>query len=256
MSGILYLIPTPLGKVSAEKSLPSSVISLIHELKYFAVEQVKTSIQFLQSIKHPVTEFELNFIVINKQQKDSEQDMEVLNLLLSGESVGLMSEAGCPGVADPGSQLIRLAHSAGIRVIPQVGPASMILALMASGFNGQKFRFNGYLNRDHEGRNEDLKQLEIASLQFDQTELFMESPQRNLTVLKDAITVLQNETRLLVACQITLPDEIIISKTVAEWKRTKLPDIEKKPCIFGIYGEPAFRVKPNKKQTVTKVKRW
>ena len=256
MAGKLYLIPTPLGKVSAQQSLPQDVVELVLGLRTFAVEQVKTAIQFLHSIKHETPEYELKFFDIGKKRISIEDEIEIINLMLEGQDIGLMSEAGCPGVADPGSTIVRLAHHSGIQVVPLVGPASMILALMASGFNGQKFRFSGYLGRDHEARNAQLKQLEQDSLQYDQTELFMESPQRNITLLKDAIAGLQNDTWLLVASQITMPDEIIISKTVADWKRTKLPEIEKKPTIFGIYGESAYKIVPQKKSIPTKVKRW
>lgn len=254
--GQLHLIPTPLGKVSPEKSLPQSVLEQIHQINHFAVEQVRSSISFLQAAKHPVAEYELHFYQLPKPGTDSEVLTELLQILLEGNSVGVLSEAGCPGVADPGSELIKLAHSAGIQVIPHIGPASMILALMASGFNGQRFRFNGYLQRDHQGRNEQLRGMEKDSLQFDQTELFMEAPQRNLTLLKDAIGGLMNETQLLVACNLTLPDELIISKKVSDWKQLKLPDIEKKPCLFGIYAESGFKNTAKDKSKPTTVKRW
>lgn len=257
MSGILYLIPTPLGKVPATHSIPQNSIDIVLGLNTFAVEQVKTSIQFLHSIKHPTPEYLLKFFEVSKKNNSTDSEIEIINLLLEGQNIGLMSEAGCPGVADPGSSLIRLAHHSGVQVVPLVGPASMILALMASGFNGQKFRFNGYLGRDHQARNAELKQLEQDSLQYEQTELFMESPQRNITLLKDAIAGLQNDTWLMVACQLTMPDELIISKTVAEWKRTKLPEIEKKPAIFGIYGESTYRTEiRSRKEAAINVKRW
>jgi 16S rRNA (cytidine1402-2'-O)-methyltransferase len=254
--GVLHLIPTPLGKVPPEQSLPESVLSVLHQLSHFAVEQVRSSISFLHAAKHPQQEFELKFYQLPKPGTDSEILMELLQLMLEGTSVGLLSDAGCPGVADPGNELVKLAHSSGIRVIPHIGPASMILALMASGFNGQKFRFNGYLKRDHQGRNEQLKELEKSSLQFDQTELFMEAPQRNTTLLKDAISGLMNETQLLMACNLSLPDELIISKKVADWKRVKLPDIDKKPCIFGIFSESGYKMQPKDKGKIATVKRW
>lgn len=256
MPGTLFLIPTPIGKTAMEYSLPPFNIEVIHSLRFFAVENIKTSIQFLLAVKHPVPEYELEFAEVSKRSVNTDIDMNIINRLLDGDNVGLMSEAGCPGVADPGANLISLAHHTGIPVRPLVGPSSMILALMASGFNGQKFRFNGYLGRDHQSRNEQLKKLEQDSLQFDQTELFMESPQRNLILLKDAIQVLQNETKLMVACNLTAPDELIISQTVATWKRTKLPDIEKKPSIFGIWGESAYKVSNPAKAKATSVKRW
>ncbi|TNE73324.1 SAM-dependent methyltransferase [bacterium] len=256
MPGTLYLIPTPIGKSALDKSIPPYNLEVIHSIRFFAVESIKTSIQFLLSIKHPVPEFELEFVEVSKRNNSSDVEMDIINRLLGGEDVGLMSEAGCPGVADPGAGVIALAHHTGVKVSPLIGPASMILALMASGFNGQKFRFNGYLGRDHQARNEQLRKLEQDSLQFDQTELFMESPQRNLTLLKDAIQVLQNETRLMVACNLSSPDELIISQSVSVWKRTKLPDIEKKPTIFGIWGESAYKVQNPAKSKQATVKRW
>ncbi|MEX0945043.1 MAG: SAM-dependent methyltransferase [Balneolaceae bacterium] len=227
---ILYLIPTPIGKRKENLVLPDHTIEIIKSLDCFIVEKPQTSISFLKWIGHPKPEFEITFRVLNKKTPGHEV-YSYLSLLKSG-NVGLMSEAGAPGVADPGSGFISLVHDNGYRVVPLTGPSSILLALMASGLNGQQFSFYGYLSlRDNE-RLAEIKFMEEFSLRSGQTQIFMETPHRNQILFQTLLQQLSPSTKLCIASNITQPDEFIKTKRVSEWKQTDEPDLQKKPALF------------------------
>ena len=233
--GTLYLIPVTLGddNIAAllPTSLPSDVIKIAQTLEHFVVESEKTARQFLSAIKtaKPVRELTLNLLNEHTLDKDV---AALLAPLLAGKDVGLMSDAGCPGVADPGAKLVALAHQKNIKVVPFVGPSSILLALMASGLNGQQFAFLGYLPVDKQGRNLRLKEIEKRSQTHNETQIFIETPYRNQHMLEAILSSCNANTRLCVASQVSLPDEMIVTKRISEWKQGALPDLNKKPTVF------------------------
>ena len=229
--GTLYLIPVTLGDDNISKVLPVDVINIAQQLDTFVVESEKSARHFLSTIKtiKPVRELSLNLLNEHTEDKDVSA---LLAPLLAGKDVGLMSDAGCPGVADPGARLVELAHHKGIRVVPFVGPSSILMSLMASGLNGQQFAFLGYLPVDKTLRNQKLKEIEKRSLSHKETQLFIETPYRNQHMLEAILSVCQPNTRLCVACDISLDTEMIVAKTIASWKKTPLPDLHKRPTVF------------------------
>lgn len=229
--GTLYLLPVTLGDDNISRVLPPEVVTIAQQLETFVVESEKSARHFLSTIKtiKPVRELTLN--LLNEHTEDKTLP-ELLKPLLAGQDVGLMSDAGCPGVADPGAKLVELAHQKGIRVVPFVGPSSILLSLMASGLNGQQFAFLGYLPVDKTQRNQKLKEIEKRSLTHKETQLFIETPYRNQHMLEAILSVCQPNTRLCVACNISLSDEMILTKTIALWKKSPLPDLHKKPTVF------------------------
>lgn len=230
----LYLIPTPLGTADTPCLLPHEQAQ-IQTLTDFVVEAEKTARAHLKAfgIKTPIRE--LNLCTLNEHT--SEKDITaLLQPLQAGRSMGLLSEAGCPAVADPGAQLVAKAHQAGFAVIPLIGPSSIMLALMASGANGQCFAFKGYLPTEKSARINRLKELEIRSRQENETQLFIETPYRNDALLADTISTLHPQTRLCVATDLTLPSQKIISQPVAAWRQMKnLPSLKKRPSLFVFY---------------------
>ena len=233
--GTLYLIPVTLGddNIAAllPTSLPSDVIKIAQTLEHFVVESEKTARQFLSAIKtaKPVRELSLNLLNEHTLDKDV---ATLLSPLLAGKNVGLMSDAGCPGVADPGAKLIALAHQKGVKVVPFVGPSSILLSLMASGLNGQQFAFLGYLPVDKLARNIKLKEIEKRSQTHNETQIFIETPYRNQHMLEAILTSCNANTRLCIASQVSLPDEMIVTKRISEWKQSVLPDLHKIPTVF------------------------
>ena len=229
--GTLYLIPVTLGDDNITKVLPADVVSIAQQLDTFVVESEKSARHFLSTIKtnKPVRELSLNLLNEHTEDKDIPT---LLAPLLAGKDIGLMSDAGCPGVADPGARLVELAHQKGIRVVPFVGPSSILLSLMASGLNGQQFAFLGYLPVDKTLRNQKIKEIEKRSLTHKETQLFIETPYRNQHMLEAILSTCQPNTRLSVACDISLNNEMIATKTIAIWKKTPLPDLHKRPTIF------------------------
>lgn len=229
--GTLYLIPVTLGDDNISKVLPADVLSLAQQLDTFVVESEKSARHFLSTIKtiKPVRELTLNLLNEHTEDKDV---AGLLTPLLAGKDVGLMSDAGCPGIADPGAKLVELAHQKGVRVVPFVGPSSIVLSLMASGLNGQQFAFLGYLPIDKALRNQKLKEIEKRSLSHKETQLFIETPYRNQHMLEAILAVCQPNTRLCVACDISLSTEMIITKTIASWKKNPLPELHKRPTVF------------------------
>ena len=229
--GTLYLIPVTLGDDNIHQVLPHEVIKIAQNLEDFVVESEKSARHFLSTIKtaKPVRELSLNLLNEHTLDKDV---AALLAPLLAGKDVGLMSDAGCPGIADPGAKLVELAHIKGIRVVPFVGPSSILLSLMASGLNGQQFAFLGYLPVDKTTRNLRLKEIEKRSQTHNETQIFIETPYRNQHMLEAILSVCQPNTRLCVACDISLESEMIVTKTIATWKKSPLPDLHKRPTVF------------------------
>ncbi|MCB0456851.1 MAG: SAM-dependent methyltransferase [Flavobacteriaceae bacterium] len=228
--GNLYLIPCTLGDTPPLEVLPLSVKKAIESIDCYIVENEKSARRFIKSIVPNKSQPNLNIETINKFTDEN----EIPNLLqpcLRGEHVGVLSEAGCPGIADPGAAVVAQAHLKGIRVIPLVGPSSLLLALMASGFNGQNFAFNGYLPIDKQERKKELKRLEKLSEEHNQSQLFIETPYRNNQLLESLLLVLHPQTQLCIACDITLPSEYVLTQSVEAWKKTKV-DLHKRPTLF------------------------
>ncbi len=234
--GTLYLIPTTLGKTPENNTIPEYTLSILRKLEVLVVENIQTSVKFLQWAGDTIPEYNIEFYPLTKNTPDQEI-YSFLKPLKAGKDVGLMSEAGAPAVADPGSKLVKMAHQNGIKVVPLVGPSSILLALMASGFNGQSFAFNGYLPIDAKGRKNMLIQLEGESRRHDRTQLFMEAPYRNNEMLKSILETCNSDTRLCIATDITLPSEDIRSMSIKEWKQVAKVDLHKRPTIFILYGK-------------------
>lgn len=228
--GKLYLIPTTLGEMNPEDVLPQTIKRSIDFIDDYIVENEKTARRFIKSVHPEKKQPELNLYLLNKHTEEADYT-KMIQPLLEGKNVGLMSEAGCPGVADPGAVIVKLAHDKGIQVIPLVGPSSILLAVMASGMNGQSFAFNGYLPIDTNEKKSALKQFERLSHEKNQSQLFIETPYRNNKLLEDLLQILQPSTQLCIACDITLPTEFIKTKSVNDWKKNKV-DLHKRPCIF------------------------
>jgi 16S rRNA (cytidine1402-2'-O)-methyltransferase len=228
--GSLYLIPTRLGDNAPLEVLPISVKKVIESIDDYIVENEKTARRFIKKISSGKSQASLTIHILNKYTKPDEFQ-SFLEACKSGRSIGLLSEAGCPGIADPGADIVKIAHENNIRVIPLVGPSSILLALMSSGMNGQSFTFNGYLPIDKAERKTKLKQLERISVEQNQSQIFIETPYRNNKMVEDICAILQNQTRLCIACDITLRTEYIKTKTVEEWKHITV-DLHKRPAIF------------------------
>ena len=229
--GTLYFIPVTLGDDNLARALPPDVISIAQNLEIFVVENEKTARRFLGLMKTQKPVRELTLHTLNEHTEDKTIPA-LLAPLLAGQDVGLMSEAGCPGIADPGAKLAALAHQKGIRVVPLVGPSSILLSLMASGFNGQRFTFLGYLPADKAARIQRLKDIEKQSQKNNETQIFIETPYRNQHLLEDILASCHPETRLCVACNISMDDELIVSRSIRHWKQSPLPDLHKKPTVF------------------------
>ncbi len=235
MTGILYLLPVGLGDSDLSAVLPQKNMEIIRTLTYFIAENAKEARAFLKQCAYPeISRAQLSLI---NQHAKAEELRSFLEPLLQGHHMGLMSDAGCPGIADPGAEVIRIAHQKGIRVVPLVGPSSIVLSIMASGFNGQNFAFVGYLPIDKNERSKRLKDLEQLTIKQKQAQFFIETPYRNQALFDDLLKTLNPASKLLVATNITLGDESIQVKTLAAWKKAPAPDFHKKPTIFGIYSE-------------------
>jgi 16S rRNA (cytidine1402-2'-O)-methyltransferase len=236
MPGTLYLIPCTLGETPAEQVLPQHVIDLARRLHHFVVEQPKTARRFLAALKHEQPIQTLHFATLN-EHTGADELSGMLVPLLSGQDVGVISEAGCPGIADPGADLVNLAHRNGIRVVPLVGPSSILLALMASGLNGQCFAFHGYLPIAEADRKNSISALEAESIRRNQTQIFIETPYRNDRLLAALIAQCRPETQLCVATDITLTGEQIRTHTIAQWKTQPLTQLNKRPSLFLLLGK-------------------
>ena len=232
--GILYLIPTPIGDNSSFEVLPISVKKIVEELKYFIVENEKIARRFIKKIIPGKNQEELILFPLNKFTTQEELN-SYLRPCLEGISMGLLSDAGCPGIADPGAVIVSKAHKLGITVKPHIGPSSIILAMMSSGMNGQNFAFNGYLPVDKKQRTQSLIKYQRHSYKEEQAQLFIETPYRSDTLFAEMIKVLDPNTRLCVACDLSLLSEYIKTQSVLEWKKSR-PNLNKRPCIFILQG--------------------
>ncbi|MCB0705927.1 MAG: SAM-dependent methyltransferase [Saprospiraceae bacterium] len=229
-TGTLYLLPIPLGE-DANHTLPEYLIQQFHRLDYFVAERAKTARRFLKEINHPKPMSEIHIEELNKHSQAEDLPF-LLKPALEGHDLGLLSEAGCPGVADPGAQLIQLAHNRQIKVFPMVGPSSILLALMASGMNGQQFCFNGYLPQKKPDLIRKLQLLEKQALKFKQTQLFIETPYRNGAMFEACLEALAPNTRLCIACDLTLPTQYVRTCDIADWKKQPTPELHKRPAVF------------------------
>lgn len=234
METALYLLPVTLGDTPIEQVLPPYNREVILQIKHFIVEDIRSARRFLKKVDRSINIDELEFYPMGKHAS-ADMFAEYLKPLQAGHSMGVISEAGCPAVADPGADVVAIAQRKGFRVIPLVGPSSMILAVMASGFNGQSFAFNGYLPIDGGDRVKKIKQLEGRVYTEHQTQLFIETPYRNAKLMEMLLQTCRPQTKICVAAGITCPEEYICTKTVQDWKKTKMPDLSKIPAIFLIY---------------------
>jgi 16S rRNA (cytidine1402-2'-O)-methyltransferase len=229
-NGTLYLIPVPLAEDASAKSFTPYLEKTINHIHEYIVENSKTARRFLKEAGLTIPQSELIVHDYGKHKRDgSLQDF--FGGLFNGKDVGLMSEAGCPGVADPGSEIVAYAHANGVKVVPLVGPSSILLALMASGFNGQSFTFHGYLPIDKVQRSTKIKELENAADRKSQTQIFIETPFRNNQMLEEILRTCKPETRLCIGCDLTSEDEFVQTKSIKNW-RISAPDLHKKPSIF------------------------
>ena len=227
----LYLIPVTLGDTPINQVLPDYNHDIIVNIKHFIVENIRSARRFLKQVEKAIDIDELTFYELNRHT-DRKIIGEYLQPLAQGQSVGIISEAGCPAIADPGADVVAIAQARGIKVVPLVGPSSIIMSLMGSGFNGQSFAFNGYLPVDVPGRIKALKKLENKVYNEDQTQIFIETPYRNTKMMETMLQSLRPSTKVCIAAGITTPQEFIVTKTVEKWKKGPMPDFEKVPCVF------------------------
>lgn len=230
MAGNLYLVPNSLGNSDTDFFLPAKFKPLITGLRYFVVENTRNARRYLKSIDQQVDIDKITFFELNKHTSPAAVP-GFLQPVMEGNHMGMISEAGLPGVADPGASLVSLAHQKAIRVIPITGPSSMFLALMGSGFNGQQFRFSGYLPVQKNERIQAIKQLERITEEKNETQIFMETPYRNNALLDDLCSACKGQTMLCVAADLTMDTEFIKTAPVSWWKKKK-PDLHKRPAVF------------------------
>lgn len=234
MEPALYLIPVTLGATPLEQVLPAYNRSVILGIRHFIVEEVRSARRFLKQVDRNVDIDALEFYPMGKHA-DAARFARYLDPLRQGHPMGVISEAGCPAVADPGADVVAIAQREGLRVVPLVGPSSILLAVMASGFNGQSFAFHGYLPIDPAARARRLKQLEALTVSENQTQLFIETPFRNAKMVADILRTCRPQTRLCIAAGLTSPEEYVRTLTVKQWQGTKIPELSKVPAIFAIY---------------------
>ena len=229
----LYLIPVTLGDSPIEKVIPQYNIEVILSIKYFIVENIRSARRFLKKCDPSINIDELTFYELNKH---TNMDLigNYLKAITKGESIGIISESGCPAIADPGADVVEIAQRRGYKIIPLVGPSSILMSLMASGFNGQSFAFHGYLPIDNSDKIKRIKQLESRSYNENQTQIFIETPYRNQKLAEDFIAHCKPQTRLCIAMNISLDNEYIVTKTMKEWKNN-LPEMHKQLCVFLIH---------------------
>ena len=232
-TGRLFLLPAPLGNDATSKQLPDYNKHIINEINYFIVENIRTARRYLKQLNPALVIDDLHFAELNEHTRDNEI-IDIFQPVLNGEDAGLISEAGLPCVADPGNNLVFMAHQLGIRIVPLVGPSSIMLALMASGFNGQNFTFHGYLPIDKRQREQKLKDLERNAWKNDQTQIFIETPYRNMQMLESIAHACRADSRLCVAANLLSDNEMIVNKTIKDWKSSKY-NFSKQPAIFLIY---------------------
>ena len=232
--GKLYMIPITLGDSQVSNVIPATIAELVMEIEYYIVENIRTVRRYLKKLSPDIDIDKLNFSVLNKHTKPEELQ-QFLAPAKQGHNIGVISEAGCPGVADPGADVVAIAHNSGIQVVPLVGPSSIILSLMASGMNGQNFAFVGYLPVKPIDRQKVIRQLEGRSRAENQTQIFIETPYRNNAMVEDIVKTCSDSTKLCVACDITLEGEYVKTQNCAAWKKAKV-DLHKRPCIFLLHA--------------------
>ncbi len=234
MDPALYLIPVTLGDTPLEQVLPAYNRTVILGIRHFIVEELRTARRFLKQVERSIDIDSLTFYPMGKHA-DAALFSRYLEPLRQGHPVGVISEAGCPAVADPGADVVSIAQREGLKVVPLVGPSSILLAVMASGFNGQSFAFHGYLPVDPADRAKTLKKLEARAVAESQTQLFIETPYRNAKMIADILRSCRPQTRLCIAAGLTTPQEYVRTQTVRQWKATKMPELAKVPAIFALY---------------------
>ena len=229
-NGKLYLIPAPLGENEPAEVIPAPVLEKLRDIRVFVVEELRTARRYLSraGLKGHIEEME--FHVLNEHTPAAEVEA-MASLFDEGRDVGLITEAGLPAVADPGAALVALCHRHGIRVVPFVGPSSLMMALMASGLNGQSFAFQGYLPAKTDERRSAIKALEKQSAAHRQTQIFIETPYRNDAMMEDLLRICAPSTRVCIAANITMPDETILTRSVAQWRKDPIT-LGKRPCVF------------------------
>jgi 16S rRNA (cytidine1402-2'-O)-methyltransferase len=232
-NGILYLIPSVLAENTADLVISPQIKTAVKGTKFFLVENIRTARRYISSLKLGVSIEELHFEILDKKTNVGQLE-RLMKPITEGFDIGVISEAGCPGIADPGATAVAYAHQKGIKVMPISGPSSMFLALMGSGFNGQSFAFHGYLPIDKKGKVDAIKKLEAESIKENRTQIFMETPFRNDALLEDLKQNLRPDTLLCIAKNLTGSDEFIQTKTVAEWRKVKV-ELHKVPTVFLIY---------------------
>ncbi len=247
MAGILYLIPTPLGETALTQVLPEATREIAVRLTTFIVEQAKTARAFLKQLPTATPLQQLTLLELNEHTPASELET-LLAPLLAGQDVGLISEAGCPAVADPGANLVRLAHRHGIQVRPLTGPSSILLALMGSGLVGQRFAFHGYLPAKPDERADALRDLEKRARKEDAAQVFIETPYRNQAMLDTILAACQPDTLLTLACDLTLDSEYLATRPLSAWRK-EIPDIQKRPTVFLLYAESVAAPRQNVSRT-------
>lgn len=233
--GNVFLIPSPISDKTVDKIITPQVIETIKNTSFYLVENIRTARRFISSLKLGITIENLHFFLLN-QKSNATQINEYFKPVFEGHDIGILSEAGCPGIADPGSLAVQYAHQQNIKVIPLVGPSSIFLALMASGFNGQSFVFHGYVPIDNLERENFIKEMENQALKKKQTQIFMDTPYRNERLFQDLLKVCHPNTLLNISKDITGEDEMILSQPIKSWK-TKFPVLHKFPVIFSLYVE-------------------
>ena len=230
-TGNLYLIPTLLGNTEPLEVLPLAVKMRVETLRHYIVENEKSARAFIKKVAPNVPQSSLVLVTLNKYTPEDEK-AEYLNACLQGSHIGLMSEAGAPGIADPGAEIVAMAHRKGIQVVPLVGPSSILLAMMASGLNGQNFAFIGYLPAENHERRRKIKDLDLYVKRSGQSQIFIETPYRNMKLYKDLIHYLQRDILLCIACNVSTQEEFIKTQSIEAWKKGEDPNLEKKPTIF------------------------
>jgi 16S rRNA (cytidine1402-2'-O)-methyltransferase len=233
MSATLYLIPCPISDDTAVADVtPVSNQAIINSLDYFIVENTRSARRFLSKSGYARAIDDATFVELNEHTTSPTEIAKMIEPLKAGRSAGVISEAGVPAVADPGQAVVELCHKHNIRVVPLVGPSSILMAVMASGLSGQSFAFNGYLPIKEPERSKTIKRLESRARAEHQSQLFIEAPYRNVKLLEQMLKTLNPDTRLCIACDITSQSEFIRTQSVAQWQKSSLPDIQKRPAIF------------------------
>jgi len=231
--GTLYLIPNTLGETDLNTIIPELNQVILKRTRVFITENIRTARRFLKKVDRNIEIDAITFLVLDKHT-NTEDTMEYLNDALRGKNIGLLSEAGTPCIADPGAVIVHRAHQLGIKVVPLVGPNSIIMALMASGFNGQQFQFHGYLPIPSGERTMKIRDIEKKAWQQDQTQIFIETPFRNKAMFESLLKTCRDDTELCIACNLSLEDELVMTLPIRQWKKN-VPDIHKKPVVFLLY---------------------